>query len=353
MVIAMKLSKSRSWLLIVFVSSLLLLALVYGTSIQKEDSSVSKPINSIDLVSGNPVDKDIPTAIYNGYAIGFCCETSRSDWEEMSKIEKDALVRKFIDESSERFVEKSNATSGRSDEFKRMLVPIADVSSSDLLLDISENSTKHIADSIIIPYTDFLDDGSLVKSVPDLARILGSAGISRNDSIVVYGECMPCGGGPATATFVYWIMKCLGHENVRVLDGTIEDWAAAGLPTTNGKSAIRPYTNYTPMLVSEFSALYDYVKSGNATIVDARPFHEFNASSIPGAINIPYDDVVYNSTIKNETALRDVFANLTKDEPVVVFTNTGIKASVVWFALEMLGYDAKLYSWENWLANEA
>jgi thiosulfate/3-mercaptopyruvate sulfurtransferase len=37
----------------------------------------------------------------------------------------------------------------------------------------------------------------------------------------------------------------------------------------------------------------------------------------------------------------------------VVFTSTGIKASVVWFSLKMLGYDAKLYSWQDWLANQA
>jgi len=291
MVIAVKSSLSRSRLLFVSVSLLLLLAIVYGISIRNGDYS-------------------------------------------------------------EGFIEESNAPSERSDEFKRMLVPISDVSSSDLLLDISENSTKHISGSLVIPYTDFLEDGALLKSIPDIAEILSSAGISRNDSIVIYGECMPCGGGPSTATFVYWMMRCLGHENVRVLDATIEDWAAAGRPTTD-KSAIKPYTNYTPMFVPEYIASYDYVKSGKATIVDARPFHEFNASSIPGAINIPYDEVLYNGTIKSEAALKEVFSNLNKDVPVVVFTNTGIKASVVWFALEMLGYDAKLYNWENWLANEA
>lgn len=282
----MKLSKSKSWLLVVLASLLLLLAFVYGTNIQKV---------------GHP----------------------------------------------EGFLGKSNATLERSDEFKQMLVPITDVSSSDLLLDISENSTIHIAGSIVIPYTNFIVEG-LLKSVSDIAQILGSAGVSREDSIVIYGECMPCGGGPAPATFVYWIMKCLGHENVRVLDGTVEEWAAAGLPTTN-KSTIKPPVNYTPMFTSDLIATYDYVKSGKAMIVDARSFQEFNISSIPGAINIPYESVLNNRTIKNETALKRVFADLNKDKTVVVFTDTGIKASVEWFTLKMLGYDAKLYSWRDWV----
>ena len=253
--------------------------------------------------------------------------------------------------SSDELIGKSTAEPEKSHEFKQMLVPVADVSSSDLLLDISENSTRHIQGSIAIPYDNFMRDGKFM-SVPEITQILGDAGISKNDSIVIYGECMPCGGGPAPATFVYFMMKVLGHERVRVLDGTIEDWAAAGRPIAS-QSMIRPSVNYTPMFTADLMASYGYVKSGKARIVDARSSHEFNLSTIPGAINIPSDSVVFNGTIKKETALKEVFANLSKDEPVVVFTSTGIKASVVWFSLEMLGYDAKLYSWQDWLANQA
>ena len=253
--------------------------------------------------------------------------------------------------SSDGLIGKSSAAQEKSSEFKQMLVPVADVSSSDLLLDISENSTRHIQGSIAIPYDNFMRDGKFM-SVPEITQILGDAGISRNDSIVIYGECMPCGGGPAPATFVYFMMKVLGHERVRVLDGTIEDWAAAGRPIAS-QSMIRPSVNYTPMFTADPMASYDYVKSGKARIVDARSSHEFNLSTIPGAINIPSDSVVFNGTIKDEIALKEVFANLSKDETVVVFTSTGIKASVVWFSLKMLGYDAKLYSWQDWLSNQA
>ena len=57
--------------------------------------------------------------------------------------------------------------------------------------------------------------------------------------------------------------------------------------------------------------------------------------------------------LEDETKLEKVFAILNKNQPVVVYTNTGVKGSVVWFALELLGYDAKLYSYENWLNNQA
>ena len=95
------------------------------------------------------------------------------------------------------------------------------------------------------------------------------------------------------------------------------------------------------------------MKSGAAQIVDARTLQEFGAGSIPGAINIPYESVIVNSKIKDETKLKRVFAFLNKNQPVVVYTNTGLKGSVVWFALKLLGYDARLYSYENYLYNQA
>jgi thiosulfate/3-mercaptopyruvate sulfurtransferase len=248
-------------------------------------------------------------------------------------------------------IEKNKVAPERSPAFLMMLTPISVASSSDVLLDISENSTKHIKGSVVIPYTSFIRGAGLLKSVPEISKILGDAGISSIDKLVVYGECMPCGGGPAPATYIYWMLKLLGHENVTVLDGNVEDWAAAGLSTTN-KSAVRPIANYTWKFTPEFIASYEYVKSGKAQIVDARPFQEFNASSIPGAINIPYDNVLDNHSIRSEAALKDVFAGLNRNRPVVVFTDTGIKASVVWFALELMGYEAKIYSWQDWLNNQ-
>jgi thiosulfate/3-mercaptopyruvate sulfurtransferase len=35
----------------------------------------------------------------------------------------------------------------------------------------------------------------------------------------------------------------------------------------------------------------------------------------------------------------------------VIYTDTGVKATMPWFVLTLLGYDARLYSWQDWLAN--
>lgn len=250
--------------------------------------------------------------------------------------------------------EKNDAPAVRSDRSKKMLVQIDEISGSDVLLDISEkseNATEHIPGSIAIPYTDFLRNNTL-KSVEEITDILGGAGISESDPLVIYGECMPCGGGPAPAAYVYMMLKSLGHENVRVLDATVEDWAEAGKPTSR-EAAVKSLQKYNPQLTPDLMAAYDYVKSGSAQILDARTMQEFGAGSIPGAINIPYESVLDGKKIKGEARLERIFSTLSKDRPVVVYTNTGLKAAVVWFSLELLGYDARLYSYENWLANQA
>ncbi|MDM7934073.1 MAG: rhodanese-like domain-containing protein [Methanothrix sp.] len=241
--------------------------------------------------------------------------------------------------------ERSGASGG-------MLAWIDSISEADVLLDVSENSTRHIEGSVVIPYMNFSSVPGVPRSAEEISEILGAAGISRSDSVVVYGECLPCGGGPSPATYVYWILRSLGHEDVRVLDGSLEDYVAAGGSTSTEPASRRPAT-YAPQVNEELSATYEYVKSGVPQIVDARTLQEFGKGSIPGAINIPYGSVLDGDRIKDGGDLEKVFATLSRDRPVVVYSNTGLKASVVWFALEMLGFDARLYSYENWLYNQA
>lgn len=232
-----------------------------------------------------------------------------------------------------------------------LLVPVEMVNGSGIIVDISPNSTEYIPGAINIPYTKFLKEGGALKPVSEIAKELGDSGISEGDPVLVYGECQPCGGGPSAATYVYWIMKYLGHQKLLLMDGEIDTWAAAGQPTVTAP-AVLPAKSYAPTLKPELLATYEYVHSGTPQIVDARTGDEFKEGSIPGAINIPYESVLTGKRIKDEASLKLLFSSLAKDRPVVVYTNTGVKASMVWFALETLGYDARLYSWQDWQANQ-
>jgi len=237
------------------------------------------------------------------------------------------------------------------DDTSAYLIPISGVSAENLILDISPEADEYIEGAINVNYEDFLTRDARIKSGSDIVEILGDAGISRDDSVVICGECLPCGGGPVPATFTYWLLKYLGHDEVRILDGDVEDWKAAGLSTSEAP-ATRPATDYIPKTNPDILATYDYVKSGEAQIVDARAAEVAEKASIPGSVNIPAETILEGDQIRGTTDLEEIFKDLDKDRPVVVFTNTGVNAAVFWFALEMTGRDAMLYSWRNWLENQ-
>jgi thiosulfate/3-mercaptopyruvate sulfurtransferase len=239
----------------------------------------------------------------------------------------------------------------RSLKAREMLLPLDEVDDADIMLDVSDKSSLHIEGSIYIPYMEFFLQSGILKPADEVASILGEAGISREDSVVIYGECLPCGGGPSVATYVYWMMKSLGHEKAIVLDGTAEDWATAG-GATSGSAEVLPRKEYIPLVNSNHTATFDLVKSGQVQIIDARTPPEFAMGTIPGSVSMPYESVLADKKITGEDRLDMVFMVLNKNQPVVVFTNTGMKGSVVWFALEMMGYDARLYSYQDWMANQ-
>jgi thiosulfate/3-mercaptopyruvate sulfurtransferase len=242
----------------------------------------------------------------------------------------------------------SQAWTGR---FAEVLASPMEVSPEEVVLDISPGATRFIEGAVNVNYEGFMGEGGKFKSASEMAKLLGDAGISRNDSLVIAGECLPCGGGPSPAIFSYWLLKYLGHEKVRVLDGSIDDWAAAGLNTSN-KSAIKPKTNYIPLIKPELLAAFDYVVNGGAQIVDARSAVNYGMGSIPGAVNIPYENVIEEERIRPEEDLQKIFMGLEKERPVVVYTNVGVEASLVWFALFLSGYDSRLYSWRDWIENQ-
>jgi len=190
-------------------------------------------------------------------------------------------------------------------------------------------------------------------------------------------ECENCRGSAkyAASSDILKFMVLPDNEVIGIIEG-IEGKEESGnqlkndLSKTKVKSAIYGYydsrTNELgfigiPSLPSQeiekksysLFATYDEVKSGQAQIIDARTPQEFAAGAIPGAVNIPIDLVQSNNTINDDASLSVVFADIDKNRPVVVYTNTGLKASPVCFALKVLGYDARLYIYQDWLEHVA
>lgn len=240
----------------------------------------------------------------------------------------------------------------RSDLFTngQILKPVEKLAGSEVAIDASEGneySQSHIKGAIHVPFGTLIDDNGTLKPVQELAKILGEAGISRDDSIVVYSDDLSSGD----ATALFWALKYLGQNEVLVLDGSLEDWKAASLPVESSQNT-RPAASYNPIVRPDLLASYDYVKSSGAQTVDARPFAEFGKGRIPGATSLDPAVVLQNGKIKDESRLSGIFSRLSKDKPVVVYSSDYNQASVVWYALQLLGYNASMYTWSDWTAHQ-
>lgn len=221
------------------------------------------------------------------------------------------------------------------------VVDIGNISQADVIMYVSnDNSHYYVQGAIHVPRAEFVTDGRL-RSVREICEILGSHGVTRNDTVVVYGSCVECGD----PTYICWLLSYLGQEDVRVLETEefMANWAE--------RPSIRPPANYTPELRPELLATYDYVMSGVAQIVDARSADEFQAAHIPGAVNIWSSSILSNERLKNASELSSLI-NLDHGRPVVVYSLNGGQASIVWFALRSMGYDARLYTWLDWMDHQ-
>lgn len=232
-----------------------------------------------------------------------------------------------------------------------ILKSMKSVSSSDVVVDVSNGdsySTSHIKDAIHIPSNDFLNGKGDLKTDEELAAILGDAGISRNDSIVLYGSKESSG----EAEFAFLVLRYLGQENVKLLDGSFAEWKAAGLPE-EASANILPGREYEPLLNAEIMADYEYVNSSQAQIVDVRPFVEYGKGRIPGSIALDPSNLIKGDKIRDSEALSLVFSRLDKEKPIVVYSDDYNMSSLAAYALQLMGYEASIYTWEDWKAHES
>ena len=187
-----------------------------------------------------------------------------------------------------------------------------------------------------------------MKPVSEMGQVLGEAGISPEDSVVLYGDCADCDA--PVAPFVFWAMRYLGHEDVKVLDASIEDWNAAGKPVDINSNSL-PAAVYTPNPRSSLLADYEAVTESGVQVVDARAFGDFASNRIPGAISFDYLRVLDGDEIKDGDELADLFGRLEEGVYTVVYSDDLTEAAAVWYALSLMGYDSGIYSWNDWAEN--
>ena len=123
-------------------------------------------------------------------------------------------------------------------------------------------------------------------------------------------------------------------------------------------------TTFTPKVNKAILAEMPEVKAKTAILIDARDAVEYDGSfeksegHIPGAINIPYKEILKaNGSFKTKAELEALATkyNLAADKEIIVYCVTSVRASVVYFALKnILEYsNVKVYdgAYNEWVSD--
>ena len=103
----------------------------------------------------------------------------------------------------------------------------------------AEYEAAHIPGALFFDQDDVVDpDSDLPHTLPPagmFARMVGSMGISADDTIVVYD-----GPGLFSAPRVWWMFRIMGARKVFLLDGGVDRWKAEGRPLTAEPTKVAP-----------------------------------------------------------------------------------------------------------------
>jgi thiosulfate/3-mercaptopyruvate sulfurtransferase len=224
----------------------------------------------------------------------------------------------------------------------------------------------HIPDAVLWnAYSDLRDADYRPIGHAEFQRLLSRSGIEPDTTLVFYGYGAALG---------FWLMKAHGHRDVRMLEGSRERWAQAGMQWSTDVPA--PVESSYPLAAASGDVLASRadVEAASAdagqVLLDVRAELEYEgerfwpsgatadagrAGHVPGAISVPID-LLRNEdeTLKSPDELRRVLeaAGITSEKRVIAYCTIGNRASQPWFALKyLLGYpDVSVYygSWVEW-----
>ena len=202
-----------------------------------------------------------------------------------------------------------------------------------------------------------------LPAVGDLQAAARSWGIGQGQPVVVYDN----GGGLAAAR-AWWLLRWAGIASVRILDGALASWIAAGYPLESGDGRPRPgdvvlSPGHLPVLTADEAAAFG--ADPEAALLDARAGERYRgetepvdrrAGHIPGAVSAPaVDNLAADGRFAAPGALRARFAALGAADAarVGVYCGSGVTAAHEIAALRIAGIDAALYpgSWSAWSAD--
>ncbi|GLX40483.1 sulfurtransferase [Streptomyces roseochromogenus] len=193
--------------------------------------------------------------------------------------------------------------------------------------------------------------------------VMRRAGVRSDAPVVVYD-----GGQGWAAARAWWLLGWTGHPDVRVLDGGLAAWTAAGGAVTADtptpvEGDFKPNPGARGLLDADAAA--SLARTG--LLLDARAGERYRGEvepidpvggHIPGAVSAPTtENVGPDGLFLPAGTLRARFARLgaTGDTEVGVYCGSGVSGAHEVLALEVAGIGSGLYagSWSHWSSDPA
>ena len=193
-----------------------------------------------------------------------------------------------------------------------------------------------------------------------IEHLFSLRGVTADRPVVVYEE-----DSGVRAARAYWFLEYFGHPNVRLLDGGIRAWAAAGLPvTTDVTTPIASEWHGTPdaSRIATWQDVRNRLGHPDAAILDTRGDAEYygeavrarRGGAVPGAIHLEWtNNLRADGTFKTRDELAAMYAaaGLRPDREVVAYCQGGYRAAHAYLALKLIGFPRVrnyLGSWREW-----
>lgn len=237
--------------------------------------------------------------------------------------------------------------------------------------DVLLYETGHIPGAVKLDWHTDLND-PVTRDFVDGARfaeVLSEKGISRDDTVVIYGDMSNW-----WAAYALWIFSLFGHKDVRLMNGGRTKWITEGRELTK-EHPVRTRTDY-PVIERDDETLRafkeDVLTHLGQPLIDVRSPEEYSgertsaphlpeegalrAGHIPTARNIPWGTAANeDGTFKSAAELSKIYKDdlgFSETDPTIAYCRIGERSSHTWFVLKhLLGFaDVKNYdgSWTEW-----
>lgn len=229
-----------------------------------------------------------------------------------------------------------------------------------------EYEAGHIPGAVWINANEWQAKSLVPSNLRDAAVwsvLLGKAGIGNSTWVVVYAD------DPRASARIWWLCRYAGVKDVRILDGGWKAWQAAKLLVSKDPVTVQPQ-GFKAQLQGDrlitIERLKEVIAKNEVQVVDARSAGEFSgaqkmaerAGRIPAARHLEWKELLTpEGKFKSTGEIVKLLAarGITRDKPAVTYCQSGGRASVNAFALELAGYPQVLNyycSWQEWAADK-